>query len=340
MVNFLFSQENNWLIQIILGVLILIGIDFVLKRTLRKYHDEKLPLNFIFLSPMKYLLWVIGVYYILQVTFTRFDITAYHSYLIASRNIAIIICFTIVVLRWIQRVIKNLASSQLAFDETSLNFMKKLLYVVVLFISGILILEMMGLNIYPLVAFGGIGAATIGFASKDMFANFFGGLVLHISRPFKIGDEVNFPSLNITGEVENIGWYFTHIRNTDKCLLFLPNSTFSSAVLINDSRRSHRKLEEKIVVVFEDRSKISSVVKKIQKLLESKKNIDTNQSLIVSCKEFVSFGIEIFIKCYLLETKEKEFLLSKQEILLEISQILKEDGVEIAYPKTQVKLDK
>ena len=49
-------------------------------------------------------------------------------------------------------------------------------------------LQTLGYSISGLLALGGVGGIAIGFAAKDLLANFFGGLMSYLDRPFKIGD--------------------------------------------------------------------------------------------------------------------------------------------------------
>ena len=86
------------------------------------------------------------------------------------------------------------------------------------------------------MAFGGIGGIAIGFAAKDLLANFFGALMIFLDRPFSIGDWIRSPDREIEGVVEDIGWRSTKIRTFDKRPLFIPNSAFASLTVENASK--------------------------------------------------------------------------------------------------------
>ena len=117
-----------------------------------------------------------------------------------------------------------------------------------------IVLQVWGLNLAPLIAFGGIGAAAIGFAGKDVIANFFGGLMLHINRSFMVGDLIQMPDSHLEGYVEEIGWYLTTVREKKKGRYTCP-MRFSRMRVINGARMTHRRIEEKIGVRYEDFSK-------------------------------------------------------------------------------------
>ena len=89
-------------------------------------------------------------------------------------------------------------------------------------------MQTLGFSVSGVMAFGGIGGIAIGFAAKDLLANFFGALTIYLDRPFSEGDWIRSPDREIEGIVENIGWRLTVIRSFDKRPIYVPNSVFAS----------------------------------------------------------------------------------------------------------------
>ena len=79
---------------------------------------------------------------------------------------------------------------KLARDETSLAAISKLLRACIFITATLLVLQQLGVSISGLLAFGGVGGLVLGFAAQQLLANFFGGLMLYLERPFKVGDWV------------------------------------------------------------------------------------------------------------------------------------------------------
>ena len=103
-------------------------------------------------------------------------------------------------------------------------------------------MQALGYSISGVLAFGGIGGIAVGFAAKDLLANFFGGLMIYLDRPFSVGDWIRSPDKNIEGTVEEIGWRLTRIRTFDKRPLYVPNSTFTQISVENPSRMLNRRI--------------------------------------------------------------------------------------------------
>jgi len=87
-----------------------------------------------------------------------------------------------------------------------------------------------------LTAFATIGAAAtlaVGFAMKDVIANFVAGIFIYTDHPFRIGDWIEWD--DNAGIVEDISLRVTRVRTFDNELLTVPNSVLNSAQIINHS---------------------------------------------------------------------------------------------------------
>ena len=198
------------------------------------------------------------------------------------------------------------------------------------------VLRIFGLDIVPLVAFGGIGAAAVGFAGKDVIANFFGGFMLHITRPFTVGDCIVIPDRQLEGTVEEIGWYLTSVRDKEKRPVYLPNALFSTLLVINSSRMSHRRIEEKIGIRYEDSSKIPLIVAEIRTALRVNPAIDTALPIIVFFNAFNTSSLDIYIDVYAFATQLEEYLAVKEKVLLKIQEIVAVHGAEMPFPSLMI----
>ena len=136
-------------------------------------------------------------------------------------------------------------------------------------VLGLMVLQTLGVSISGLLAFGGVGGIAVGFAAKDMLANFFGGLSIHLDRPFTVGDWVRSPDKEIEGTVESIGWRLTCIRTFDQRPLYVPNSTFSQISVENPSRMFNRRIYETIGLRYEDADCMAAIVIQVRDMLKN-----------------------------------------------------------------------
>ena len=115
-------------------------------------------------------------------------------------------------------------------DTTAIQALASVGVVITWVVGFIVMLQSLGFNMNAVITIGGIGGAGISFASKDVVANFFGGIVVMLNRPFKIGDHI--VSGKVDGEVTRIGLYATHLRTEDGDILYVPNSIFNSSEIL------------------------------------------------------------------------------------------------------------
>lgn len=149
-----------------------------------------------------------------------------------------------------------------------------------------MILDQFGVSLSGVIAFGGIGGIAIGFAAKDLLANFFGAIMLYLDRPFSVGDWIKSPDREIEGTVTHIGWRLTKIRTFESRMLYVPNSIFSNIAIENPSRMSNRRIFETIGLRYNDIQKAGVIIEKINKMLETHQDIDNKKTLMVNLNKF------------------------------------------------------
>jgi MscS family membrane protein len=339
--------EYFWSFEILFIALALLLITFILrkivsglqKRLIRKENLWGKHLKHVFYYPLQLLVWVIGLTVIFLLIGRNFSIEFLNIYIPTLRSIAIVLVIALFLMRFIRKGKKVLLNQKThRLDSISLDLLSKLAILSVFFLSLLIVLQISGLNILPLLTFGGIGAAVLGFASKDVISNFFGGLMLYATRPFYKGDLVDIPSQNIQGHVEEVGWYMTCIRDLHKKPIYVPNSLFSSGIIVNQSRMTHRRIEEKLGVAYKDFSKLMFILRDIHALLKNDPEIDQTHTPYVYFTSFAPYSLEVYIKAYTLSTREEDFFQTRQNILLQIGKIIEKHDAELPYPTSKIEI--
>lgn len=341
--KFISMADSLWFFEIIVGILALIALNYIFKRIVKHVrrrslsvtHDWKEKIDHILFLPFQVLLWVLGSTLVMEILGSRLGFTFFENYINAFRSTGFVICVGWILLRWktiIQRDFLNKDKASLKVDRSLVYVIGKILSVLIIVIAAMVILQVWGLDIGPLIAFGGIGAAAVGFASRDVIANFCSSLMLYINRPFMVGDLIDLPHLQVEGYVEDIGWYLTTVRDKQKRPVYLPNSIFSRGLMINNSRMTHRRIEEKIGVRYEDFSKISGLMEHIKQAISNHPDIDTHLPVLAVLQEFNQYSIDLYIEIYTLQTRYDKYLAVKQEILMLVYDEVLKAGAEMPLP--------
>jgi len=280
-------------------------------------------------KPAAWLIWVLGFSWAAEVLADGTNSTL-EQLIGPARFIAVVALLAYFLSRFIAEAEK--ASIQTGADVTTAHALGKLLRVSVFITAGLSVLQTLGISISGVLAFGGIGGIAVGFAARDLLANFFGGLMIYMDRPFAVGDWVRSPDRNIEGTVEQIGWRLTQIRTFDQRPLYVPNSVFANIALENPSRMNNRRIKETIGVRYDDAGKLQVIIDDVRKMLSEHPDIDTDRTLIVNFDRFADSSLEFFIYAFTKTVNWVEFHQVKERVLLEVVRIVEGHGAEFAFP--------
>jgi MscS family membrane protein len=223
-------------------------------------------------------------------------------------------------------------------DPTTVGALGRLVRLILLVIIIMIVMQNYGYSISGILAFGGIGGIAVGFAAKDILANFFGGLMIYLDRPFKVGDWIRSPDKQIEGTVEDIGWRQTRIRTFDKRPLYVPNATFANISVENPSRMTNRRIYEYVGVRYDDSAQLTGIIAGVKSMLLAHPEIDTKQTLIVNFDRFGPSSLDFFIYTFTKTTNWIRFHEIKQDVMVNVMNIIEKNGASIAFPTTTVHL--
>ena len=337
------NATDTWVIQIFAIVFLALLLDFVQKKMLRRFQRqlEKTPnlWDDAFIHAIIKPVSIVILAFALSISM---DIANLENGLKVF-EVGTVIAVSWTLIRLITFVEKNIIEQQKIkgkkVDKTTSDAISQLLRVSVIITSILVGLQSLGFNISAILAFGGIGGIAIGFAAKDLLANFFGGLMIYLDRPFSVGDWIRSPDRIIEGTVEKIGWRLTLIRTFDKRPLYIPNSMFASISVENPSRMTHRRINETIGVRYDDSKSLPKIIDDVKKMLMNHPEIDTTQTLMVNFNKFAASSLDFFIYTFTKTTNWVKYHEVKQDVLFKINDIVENHGAEIAFPTSTIHLE-
>jgi MscS family membrane protein len=339
------SGSEAWIFHVFIVVFLVLLFNFVMRIVLRR-AEKKLEAthnlwddSFIIAlqRPLRLAVWVIGLTFAADIVKNVTDATIFDA-VEPIRDVGIIFSLSWFLVRFINNIEQNIIKQHPAVDRTTADVITRLLRISVIITSVLVALQTLGFSISGVLAFGGIGGVAVGFAAKDLLANFFGGLIIFLERPFSVGDWIRSPDRNIEGTVEKIGWRLTVIRTFDKRPLYVPNSIFNTIALENPSRMSHRRIYETIGIRYDDIKVMEKITAEVKQMLLDHPAIDSSQTMMVNFNAFAPSSCDFFVYTFTHTTVWTEFHEIKQDVLLKISDIITQNAAEIAYPTSTVHL--
>ena len=345
----LFSSLLAWiskpvLVQVFTIVLATVVANFVVRYVLRQLLIKAEKSNTVWDDaligsihrPMSLLIWVVGLSWAAE--FVSFEAQAGLAEIIEPIRF---ICVVGLITMFLSKFVSNCEDGFIAngSDVTTAHAIGKLLRISVFITAALTVLQTLGISISGILAFGGVGGIAVGFAAKDLLANFFGGLMVYLDRPFAVGDWIRSPDRNIEGTVEKIGWRLTIIRTFDSRPLYVPNSVFTSIALENPSRMRNRRIYETIGIRYADAAKVKVIVDDVRSMLSEHEDIDPTKTLIVNFNTFAASSLDFFVYTFTKTTNWVEFHGVKEKVLLEIYAVVEAHGAEVAFPTSTIHLE-
>ena len=336
--------KEPWFIRILIVLVITITLHFVSRFVLRRlmrltkmsrsYWDDVLAYGA--MKPLPAAIWLIGLAYMVRVFAKANHLAETLDFVNDLRDVVLIACvgwfFWRVINEFSQQFLKHQIESEIEVDRTTVDALAKLGHLMVFVIMLITLLQTLGFSVSGLLAAGGIGGIAIGFAAKDILANFFGGLTIYLDRPFSVGEWIRSPDKDIEGTVEMISWRHTRIRRFNKNPIYVPNAIFTTIALENPSRMSNRRIKETIGIRYDDLDKMTPIVQDVKAMLQSHPDIDQTQTLIVNFDTFNASSLDFFIYTFTQTKVWEEYHMIKQDVLLKVADIIGKHGAEIAFP--------
>jgi len=335
------------MLQVFLIVLATLTISFFQKRLfnrlLKKFQQTDNFWDDLLVTsaqkPLSWLIWLLGILYAAEIVQHYSNESAIFVFIDPLRDIGVIsilVYFLLQLTRGAEQILLDKApkNEEQSLDEHTVHAIGKLVRLSIFITGALIMLQTLGYSISGILALGGVGGIAIGFAAKDLLANFFGGLMIYMDRPFKVGDWVRSNDRDIEGTVEHIGWRLTCIRTFDKRPLYVPNSVFNNIAVENPSRMTNRRIYETMGIRYDDIDKMSVIVEQVKAMLQSHPEMDTSTTLIVNFNTFADSSVNFFVYTFTKTTEWVRFHEIKQDVLLKIVDIVLSNGAQFAFPTT------
>ncbi|MEX1033322.1 MAG: mechanosensitive ion channel family protein [Cellvibrionaceae bacterium] len=343
------GEEHYWIAYVFVVVLATLVAAYILRLVLLKVERRAQVTKTLWddaligaiQRPARWLVWLLGLSLAAEVAGRVADVEIF-EFVAPARSLGVIALFTWFLVAFVSRVEANLMdpsyTANKPMDPTTVSAMGKLLRISVIITAVLVALQSLGISVAGVMAFGGIGGLAVGFAAKDLLANFFGGLMVYLDRQFAVGEWIRSPDQNIEGVVEDIGWRLTRIRTFDKRPLYVPNSTFTQISVENPSRMLNRRIFETIGVRYADAAKLPAIVAEVKAMIQAHEALDMNQTLIVNFNAFASSSLDFFIYTFTKTTQWVEYHEIKQDVLFRVLEIIESHGAEVAFPTSTIHL--
>lgn len=267
-----------------------------------------------------------------------FGITSiiYTIYILVISFIALYFAFKIIdiIAFYIKQKVKKTEST---LDDQIVPLVIKSLRILVVTVGILSILNNFGYNIISLLTGLGLGGLAFALAAQNTLSNVFGSVTIFSDKPFHFGDWIKIG--DVEGTVEEIAFRTTRIRRFDQALVTVPNSQFVNSSIINYSTMQKRRIEFYVKISYKTPLfNIKEAIKGIRDMIEKDERFDQSFNMIM-LTELGECSLDIYIYCFTKATDWKEHLAIREDLILNIIQLLEELNIEIALPSRTIYID-
>jgi len=188
-------------------------------------------------------------------------------------------------------------------------------------------LNNVGFDVGAVIAGLGIGGLALALAAQDTVKNIFGGIMVYVDKPFKVGDRIQIHGYD--GFVEEVGIRSTRLRTLEGRLVTLPNAHFSDEAVENVTLEPSRKVVVNLGLTYETSpEKMERAIEILKEI--STENSDLEENHLVSFNNWGDFSMGIMYIYFIKPTSD--ILQTQTDINMAILKRFNAEGLDFAYP--------
>lgn len=292
------------------------------------------------MRPLSLFIWVFGIYGALSPLYTNFQAADGTNlvHLVLQKTAS---AGGLLALFWFVYLFVNVVDARLALwakstestiDDILVPLFGKTLRIFIIVLAVIIVLQnLTGVKIGPLLASLGIGGLAVALAAKDSIANFFGTLTILFDKPFQVGERIVID--NYDGVVEGVGFRSTRIRLLTGHLVTIPNEKLVNSGLENIGRRPNIRWLTNIGITYDTPTeKIEKAVSIVRELLADHEGMHPDFPPRVYFNGFNDWSLNIMVVVWYHPPNYWDFQEWVQRTCLEITRRFTDEGIDFAFP--------
>ena len=250
---------------------------------------------------------------------------------ILSAVVVFVVCYLI--LRVMMRLFTRILS-RVNMDETLRKILLAAIKLILYFLLAMVVIDTLGVSVTSLLAAFSVVGLAASLAVQDSLSNLASGIMLLVTKPFKIGDYVEIDE--VSGTVKMISLIHTRITTIDNKMIYVPNSKIIATKIVNYTQQEKRRVDLEISASYD--APIETVR---QSLLEAVSAVglfsDTPAPPFAAVLSFDESSIRYVVRAWV---KTEQYWDAYFALLEQIKAAFDKNGVEMTYNHLNVHMVK
>jgi small-conductance mechanosensitive channel len=215
-------------------------------------------------------------------------------------------------------------------NHTVVDLVETISGVLIIIVGIFLALAVVNLNgiVTTLLAGAGIIGLALGFAFRDVTANFIAGIIISIRQPIKKGNIIKCEGHY--GTVQKINLRCTLVRTTQGQIVYIPNRLVLGKALINYSQTGERRIDLSCrVSLADDLEKAKRIA---IEAVESLSNYNKHREVQFIYMEFGEYSVNFKLRFWVHFKVNMDYLAARSDAIIAITKRFDEEGLKIPFP--------
>ena len=234
--------------------------------------------------------------------------------------------------RIVVRFLNNLFAKMLSrrkIDVGVQSFLRSAVNILLTLLLVVSVIGALGISTTSFAALLASAGVAIGMALSGNLQNFAGGLIILLFKPYKVGDWIE--AQGVQGRVTEIQIFHTILTMVDNKVVYIPNGSMSTAVVINYTRNETRRVEWTIGVDYgEDVERVRAAIRGV---------VDADARILADPAPFVAVGaladssVNIVVRVW---TRQEDYWAVFHETYQKIYAEFNRQGIDFPFPQQTV----
>lgn len=235
----------------------------------------------------------------------------------------------------IRRIVKFTGRVMIKRDvNVSLQgFLLSLIGIILKVLLLVSIAGMAGIETTSFIAVIGAAGLAVGLALQGTLANFAGGIMILLFKPFQVGELIE--AQGYRGKVKEIHIFVTKLLTFDNKTVIIPNASLSNGNIVNFTTEGLLRVDMVFGISYESNIKMAKEV--LMGLIENHPKVLDSPAPFVGVLELADSSVNIAVRPY---TKPEDYWPVYFEVMENGKLALEAAGITIPFPQMDVHLDK
>ena len=218
-------------------------------------------------------------------------------------------------------------------DIGVIQFLSAVIRYSMYFVLFMVILNLFGIATTSAVAVLGSCGVAVGLALQGSLANFAGGVLILLLKPFVVGDYIVEGSNE--GTVYEISIFYTKLKTVDNKVIVIPNGNLSNSSLINVSHMDNRRVDVAVGIAYE--ADIRTAKDILYKVAEEDPARLPDEDIVVAVDNLGASSVDMTVRIWV---KSEDFWTTNWRLTENIKYALDENNISIPYQQIDVQIKK